>query len=469
MVGLPGFFARKRGKKTMTTKRIFASALIGVCLTFTVVAGPVTAFAATPSAASQPTLPQVSSALAGAEWLASQLNSEGFVPSSSDPDTADLSATANTILALASTGVDPSGAQNALAYMEGNVDAYVTQDGSDGPGELGLLILDATSLGADPTSFGGTNLVARLLATQQTSGSDAGLFGTEEQVADYSAGVYDQGLALAGLAAAGQTSGTQISEADSWLHAQQCPDGGWTSYEEADNPCNGSPADYEGPDTNSTSLAVMGLSAQGDLGAADASKAFKFLLKAQDSDGGWGYEPNAPSAPGSTDPDSTALVVQAILALDKSPTEAAFDKQNANPVATLESFQITSGSGAGAFSYPGISGANEIATYQAVPAVAEVTFPFSLQVTTSSLPTGTVGSRYVADLAASGGNPPYAWSLLADSGSLPPGLKLKKSGAITGKPTAAGTYTFTVVVTDTKTVSLPHTHAVAWRVLSLTT
>jgi hypothetical protein len=452
----------------MSTKRILASATLGVCLTLAVVAAPATAHAATPSVSTQPSIPQVVPAQQGATWLASQFTAEGYIPSTTSPDTADLSSTANAILALASAGVDPSVAQNALTYMEGNVDAYVTEDGADGPGQLALLILDAHALGVDPTSFGGTNLVSRLLATEQTSGTDTGLFGTEDQVNDYSAGGYQQGLALAALAGAGDTSGAQISSADSWLHAQQCPNGGWTSYENPDNPCNGSPADYEGPDTNSTALAIEGLSAQGDLGRTDANKAMKFITHAQDSDGGWGYEPNAAGAPGSTDPDSTALVIQAILALGKSPTESALDHQSANPVSVLDSFQITSGSGTGAFSYPGITGPNTLATYQAVPALAGVVFPFDLAVTTATLPSGTAGEKYSASLAASGGNPPYTWTVL--SGSLPAGLKLHKStGAITGKPSASGTSTFTVEVTDTKTTSSPHTDNIAWAVLSITT
>ena len=48
-----------------------------------------------------------------------------------------------------------------------------------------------------PTSFGGTNLVARLLATQRTTGTDAGLFGAQDPTFD---GAYRQGLALAALA-----------------------------------------------------------------------------------------------------------------------------------------------------------------------------------------------------------------------------------------------------------------------------
>jgi hypothetical protein len=451
----------------MSTNRIFASAALGVCLTLAVVAAPATAQAAAPSVPSQPAIPQVVPAQQGATWLASQFTAGGYIPSTTTPGAADLSSTANAILALASATVDPSVAQNALAYMEANVDSYVTEDGADGPAQLGLLILDAHALGVDPTSFGGTNLVSRLLATEQTSGPDTGLFGTEDQVDDYSAGVYQQGLALAALAGAGDTIGTQISAADSWLHAQQCPDGGWTSYENVDNPCNGSPADYEGPDTNSTALAIQGLSAQGALGNSDANKALKFIARAQDRDGGWGYEPNAASAPGSTDPDSTALVLQAILALGKSPTEKAFDHKSADPATVLDSFQITSGTGTGAFTYPGISGPNTLATYQAVPALAGVVFPFNLAVTTATLPAGTVGQSYSDTLTASGGNPPYTWTVI--SGSLPTGLKLHRStGAITGKPSAGGS-TFTVEVTDTKTTSSPRTDNIAWKVLSIAT
>src|SRR5207253_8828011 len=70
----------------------------------------------------------------------------------------------------------------------------------------------------------------------------------------------------------------------------------------------------------------------------------------------------------------------------------------------------------------------------------------ALVVTTSSLPGGTKGVAYTATLAGSGGYPPYTWSRTA--GSLPPGVSLFGGGKITGKPTAAGTYTFTVEATD---------------------
>ena len=49
-------------------------------------------------------------------------------------------------------------------------------------------------MNVNPTNFGGTNLVARLQATEQTAGPDVGLFGTETGLADFFVGTYVQGL-----------------------------------------------------------------------------------------------------------------------------------------------------------------------------------------------------------------------------------------------------------------------------------
>jgi hypothetical protein len=69
------------------------------------------------------------------------------------------------------------------------------------------------------------------------------------------------------------------------------------------------------------------------------------------------------------------------------------------------------------------------------------------QITTSSLPTGTVGKAYSATLSATGGVAPYVWSITY--GALPGGLSLaSSSGVISGTPTAGGTAEFTVEVTD---------------------
>src|ERR1035441_9456128 len=73
----------------------------------------------------------------------------------------------------------------------------------------------------------------------------------------------------------------------------------------------------------------------------------------------------------------------------------------------------------------------------------------SLGITTTSLPSGTLTYQYSVTLGASGGVPPYTWSLT--SGSLPPGLNLDPaSGLISGTPTTADTYPFTVQVADSQ-------------------
>jgi hypothetical protein len=66
--------------------------------------------------------------------------------------------------------------------------------------------------------------------------------------------------------------------------------------------------------------------------------------------------------------------------------------------------------------------------------------------TPSTLPFGATGTAYSQTLAATGGVPPYTWSIL--SGTLPPGLTLSSAGALTGIPTVAGSYIFTAQVQD---------------------
>ncbi len=72
-----------------------------------------------------------------------------------------------------------------------------------------------------------------------------------------------------------------------------------------------------------------------------------------------------------------------------------------------------------------------------------------LNITTTSLPSGALTYSYSATLGASGGVPPYTWSVT--SGSLPPGLNLNStSGLISGIPTVADTYPFTLQVADSQ-------------------
>jgi hypothetical protein len=70
-----------------------------------------------------------------------------------------------------------------------------------------------------------------------------------------------------------------------------------------------------------------------------------------------------------------------------------------------------------------------------------------LQITTSSLAGGQVGTSYQASVSVTGGTQPYSWSIV--SGLLPTGLALNAaSGAISGMPGTAGNSSFTVKVND---------------------
>jgi hypothetical protein len=70
----------------------------------------------------------------------------------------------------------------------------------------------------------------------------------------------------------------------------------------------------------------------------------------------------------------------------------------------------------------------------------------SVQITTTSAPSGQVGTAYSTTFAATGGTTPYHWSI--SSGTLPAGLTLSTTGTVSGTPTTAGNSSFTIKVND---------------------
>ena len=72
--------------------------------------------------------------------------------------------------------------------------------------------------------------------------------------------------------------------------------------------------------------------------------------------------------------------------------------------------------------------------------------PPPLVIQTVSLPDTTAERPYSQVLQATGGVPPYTWSIA--SGSLGTGLNLSASGIISGTPASAGTSVFVVRLTD---------------------
>ncbi len=85
------------------------------------------------------------------------------------------------------------------------------------------------------------------------------------------------------------------------------------------------------------------------------------------------------------------------------------------------------------------------------PATAQGQFALTVvtvvSIVTSALPSGSAGVAYLEGVGATGGTPPYAWSLT--SGNLPAGLTMQpSSGVISGTPTAQSSSTFTVSAQD---------------------
>ncbi len=179
--------------------------------------------------------------------------------------------------------------------------------------------------------------------------------------------------------------GADVGAAVGYLVDQQCPDGGWSFTDQATDSCVVSADAYTGPDTNSTAQAVQGLAAQGAVTPAVASGALGFYTGGQDPDGGWSYYPSAPGVPQETDPNSTALVIQALVALGRSPVAPTWVHGSSDPVTALLAFRLTSGSGAGAFASAYAPGAPDItASVQATPAIAGMSFAFPLGTSSGS-------------------------------------------------------------------------------------
>jgi uncharacterized protein (TIGR03437 family) len=72
--------------------------------------------------------------------------------------------------------------------------------------------------------------------------------------------------------------------------------------------------------------------------------------------------------------------------------------------------------------------------------------PHALSISSTSLPSGTVNVVYSQALSATGGLPPYKWSLI--SGAPPQDLSLNTSGVVSGTPNTPGSFSFGVWVTD---------------------
>jgi hypothetical protein len=97
-----------------------------------------------------------------------------------------------------------------------------------------------------------------------------------------------------------------------------------------------------------------------------------------------------------------------------------------------------------------VSDANQFSTTQAFNVAVSI---FPLQITSTTLPSASQNVFYSTSLGASGGQPPYSWSLAPGSASLPSSLSLTTNGLISGIPASSGSSYFLAKVKDSSTNS----------------
>jgi arabinan endo-1,5-alpha-L-arabinosidase len=92
-----------------------------------------------------------------------------------------------------------------------------------------------------------------------------------------------------------------------------------------------------------------------------------------------------------------------------------------------------------------LAGCSSSSTSASAP-VTPIT-PVAISITTTTLPSGTVGTAYSATVTATGGSG-TGYAFTVSTGALPAGVSLTIGGSFSGTPSASGTASFSVKVTD---------------------
>jgi Prenyltransferase and squalene oxidase repeat len=236
-----------------------------------------------------------------ADWLAAQQRpSGGFAADSGREPGAEMTSWA--MLALAAAGRNPldvaSSGKTPVDFLRSHLDEVKDA------GDVARTILALEASGVDPRSFGGENLVDRLLSQRRQSGSYQGWPATSAYAV----------LALRSAGAGGSTAGTV-----EWLRQVQGKDGGWGNE----------PGDASTPEITGAVLQVL------SRGSKASEDALGYLRSAKRSNGGF-----APGNNLSANAQSTAWTSEGLLAAGKDPSSFGPGKSS---FAYLQSLQAEDG------------------------------------------------------------------------------------------------------------------------------
>jgi energy-coupling factor transport system substrate-specific component len=223
---------------------------------------------------------QANSVTRGADWLAAQQRPSGGFPSAPGRQ-AGAEMTAWSMLALAATGRNPLDVVNSdkspVDFLRNHMDEI--QDA----GDFARTILALTAAGVDPRSFGGEDLVDRLLLQRAANGSYQGWPGTSA-------------YAVLALRAAGANDAAAPTVA--WLRKVQGKEGGWGNE----------PGDESTAEITGAVLQVL------TPGSEASDRALDYLRRAKRPNGGF-----APGKNLSANAQATAWASQGLLASGKDP------------------------------------------------------------------------------------------------------------------------------------------------------
>ncbi len=234
------------------------------------------------------------------------------------------------IYALRAAGIDPNAVstngKTPVDFLKAKASA------ADKPNIAAKAALAARASGLNPRSVAGVDLIAVINK------------GYSQATGKFEEDDFSQSLAMIGLACTGNAvpNGAILA-----LRGTQLTSGGWGFGGFAD------------PDT--TAIAIQALIESGiPVTDSSVSKALAYLKSTQAADGGWGFDPTASNA------NSTAFVLQALIAAGEAPESVTYTKGGKTPVSFILSQQQADGSFAGfdpAF-----------ASNQVLPAIAGRTF-----------------------------------------------------------------------------------------------
>jgi len=311
-----------------------------------------------------------------AEYLVANLTDGDHVVGAFGPD---LGQTADVVLALSSVSSQDAARDAAADYLAAHTDDYVHgaafADGSEGSekkgahyaGPTGKAIVAALAAGQDPRALGGFDLVSELTDLMVTGGADAGRFSDDSAFGDFSNPVGQAFDIIALRRATGDVPG----EAVRFLLTAQCADGGFDdAYPASAKACVSNP--------DSTGLALQALVAAGVTDAASdtscaAGSALAWLRAHDAANGSYASGAVDPSATASANVNSTAYAALGLTAA-KAGTSAQ--------VAYLTSVQNPDG-GLPIVPASKDKASNVLATAQALNALTRSTF---LSLGTSPLP-----------------------------------------------------------------------------------